>query len=422
MNTRHSLLVLGVLTFLRALSVSHDAEAADVQVFGRLALDSFRKADGSSWNRLEVNFAPRIEAVHGDWLVVAEPELRLDPDNPSHRRLRPRRLYGQTRLGSFDLRVGNQIVAWGQMDALRPIDRINPRDYYDFIDNVTLEIPALRLRGGISRLELDAVVAPFFFASELPDATDCPWSLRRGLPQLSNGQPTANDGVQFGELDHRGATAGVRLTVHTLGTDLSATYVTGRDNVPVSYEPIVTEEQLYMRPLSPRQHVFGIDFARAFGQVVVRSEAAYVRTSDPSGTSPLVDDPYVQVGTGAELLLSGITPNHDFSVLAEFHLDREVGGGGPENTEDLPSIRHFYKYATFTRLSYRSGMRWEMAAQTYVGLDSRDLLLRPEFAWRPNEGALILSLRADVIRAGNFSFLGPYADNDRIGMLMTYEF
>ncbi len=228
--------------------------------------------------------------------------------------------------------------------------------------------------------------------------------------------------VRIGRLDRTGVTVGSRLTFRVLRTDLSATYITGRDNLPVSFGVVTADGRLYLDPVSPKTHVFGLDVVRALGRVALRGEAAYVRTADVDGTNLRVDDPYIQAGTSIELLLNGLASGHDVSVLAEFHVDREVVGRGAENAVDLPSLRHFYQYATFARAAYRAGVAWEFALQAYAGIDSGDLLLRPAVTWRPGEGSLLLSLRADFVGSGSESFLRSYADNDRIGLLTSYEF
>ncbi len=43
---------------------------------------------------------------------------------------RLREFYGDLHLGRFDIRAGQQVVAWGRADAFNPTDNITPRDYF----------------------------------------------------------------------------------------------------------------------------------------------------------------------------------------------------------------------------------------------------------------------------------------------------
>jgi len=70
-------------------------------------------------------------------------------------------------LGSLNLRIGNQVLAWGRTDFARPLDVMNPYDYRDGLvagqETPAVPVPMLRLDWRVSeRLSLQLAYAPFF--------------------------------------------------------------------------------------------------------------------------------------------------------------------------------------------------------------------------------------------------------------------
>src|SRR5690606_5636205 len=84
------------------------------------------------------------------------------------------RAYATAFLGDVDLSVGNQVVSWGSVDVLNPVDVVNPRDLsYPVADPASQKLATPMLRavahapGGVT---LDAVLVPVFVPSTLPGA------------------------------------------------------------------------------------------------------------------------------------------------------------------------------------------------------------------------------------------------------------
>ena len=74
---------------------------------------------------------------------------------------------------NFDLRIGNQIFAWGAADTINPTDVWNPRDYHDPFQSTKLPITALRLSlhpEATEHVAFEFIFTPFFRESTLPIA------------------------------------------------------------------------------------------------------------------------------------------------------------------------------------------------------------------------------------------------------------
>jgi hypothetical protein len=110
-----------------------------------------------------------LVSAHGEYDLAWRID-RDDQDVPSseiyERDLQLREAFLGVEFGAFDLTVGRQIVAWGEGDALSPVDVVNPRDMREpglaDLDDIRLAVLASRVGyfHGDHRFELMAVHEP----------------------------------------------------------------------------------------------------------------------------------------------------------------------------------------------------------------------------------------------------------------------
>jgi len=118
-------------------------------------------------------------------------EYRYDVGDRAHGELLPelRELYGMARWGNLDLFVGHQIVSWGVVDGINPLDRLNPLDYRRAIDielNYT-RLPTFMIRPVFyaGDFTLEAALIPVFTPPHY-DVVGSDWSLTLGQFPLSD--------------------------------------------------------------------------------------------------------------------------------------------------------------------------------------------------------------------------------------------
>jgi hypothetical protein len=137
----------------------------------------------------------RVEADgHGEYdLAYLHDADRFDDatlETYQWRALPGRALVGAS-LGAVELTVGRQIVAWGEGDALSPLDVVNPRDNREpglaDLDDLRLAVAATRvgLFLGMHRLEL-MVIHESYFGERAP-----PMGHFSPLPSFLNSNPAA---------------------------------------------------------------------------------------------------------------------------------------------------------------------------------------------------------------------------------------
>ncbi len=228
----------------------------------------------------------------------------------------------------LDVKIGRQRIVWGTADKLNPTDNLNPYDLEDILDFG-------RHRGSDaisfdyyfnSDYSMQGVFIPFFQPANMPvgifaDALTPSMDMQDGMTLVSMSDSITMPSYNIGE----SSTVGLKFKGFVAGFDLSASYVWGRDGLPVStYNTLTPVDAMGGVSINSelsfyRTHIFGADMAGSIGGVGVWAEAAIflpeheiVMTNDltafyPGSPSPVTQDstilkkePYVKFVLGAD--------------------------------------------------------------------------------------------------------------------------
>jgi hypothetical protein len=185
-----------------------------------------------------------------------------------------REAYVNMYAGRLDLRLGQQIIVWGRADALNPTNNLTPFDLRirsPIEDDRRLGNMGARAFLRLAPVRLEGVWMPLYRPSELPPVI-LPQFVAFGTPRFPT--PTLQNGLGAG-----------RVHLELPSFEVSASYLYG-------YAPLpgVTLQSLTFDPMTPsvlvsrtayNQHVVGLDFSTAIGEIVgIRGEAAYRRPID----------------------------------------------------------------------------------------------------------------------------------------------
>lgn len=180
-------------------------------------------------------------------------ETRLGIDRERDFRFDPRQAYLDVYARRIDLRIGNQVLKWGEADGFNPTDHLSPKDLIALDrddDDARMGMPALKADcyGDIGQAEL--VLLPWFRGDRTPLSARLPETGRRRFPALDPGW-------------------GMKATARPLGWSLSLSYFRGRDPEPAYF--------LDARPryIHPRLEAVGGDFSGVAGEYGLRGEWAY---------------------------------------------------------------------------------------------------------------------------------------------------
>lgn len=344
--------------------------------------------------------------------VIGDGALELGQNIGASSRLAAQIIEGylDLRLGALDLRVGRQIVAWGQTDGWNPTDNINSTDYTvesAEIDASKLPVTALKTRYYFGESNLEAVVVPEYAAAKLPAIP-----LPAGLAITPSATPAA--AVE-------NATWAARLSHSWQGFDLSASYFWGWSPSPdIRMTPPVN-------PLDPpllmeeyhRLRVFGADFATTRGQWSFRGEGAYFLTEDRTGTDPAIENPYWQYVLGAEYSFSDdltIAAQLMQKIIEKFDAAVEYppwpGMPAKEGLTTSVMVR--------ARYNVTSSLTGDLTA--VVNIPHADFFIRPELSYSPAD-ALAFSVGALFFAGGADTEFGAMKErSQRVYGEVKYSF
>lgn len=222
---------------------------------------------------------------------------RRDAANDQRDTLRLDEAWAQYAAERWDLRVGNQVVTWGSVESVSPLDIVNPRDYEeDLVDPRKIGVPAARARWRFGSGDFSVFWLPYYKPSIVPGQKSY-YSLGGGLRQQD---PDSRwDASQFAaRWFHSGS-----------GYDVGVSYVHGRERDPsFEFDPATTS----LVGRAPKSRRLGIDVTKVFGDLIVKGELVHRHVDRPSGRNSLL---YV---LGVEYTLSPFWEHSELTFFAEY--------------------------------------------------------------------------------------------------------
>jgi|GEM_PF-957007 len=338
------------------------------------------------------------------------------------------RAYATAFLGDVDLSVGNQVVSWGSVDVLNPVDVVNPRDLsYPVADPASQKLATPMLRavahapGGVT---LDAVLVPVFVPSTLPGARwlpegQLPGELPPGVTIVGIADPLeARPAFEVGNVQF-----GLRATLDLDllgGADVSAVYYRGFRHLPAfAFLPVPTEAPgaLVIQPLlgyDPVQ-LLGADFSAVVGQFVLRGEAAYTFTGTPGNIAlPGGGELPAPVGVDTFEAVLGAETNVPGGPYLSFNATWQhaaAGAGAPASD----------RFATALAATYEPNARTGLDVAWLHSWSDGSGLVRPSLSYTFADG-LTGTAEAAIFYGGDGSEYGAWRDNSQLRVGMAFAF
>jgi len=320
----------------------------------------------------QIRVAPRLEARFQFVRAVAELEVRHDFVDAGRNRLIVREAFAALRYKGFRLEAGALLPRWGKMDVASPTDNVVAQDYEDLFFPEALPVPGILVGFAKGPVSFEALLLPAFRPSRFRGGSAARWDITRFLPTsqeipiVFDTATVQNNYESFvgSELDGgaevgRGIEVGGRIDFSLPVIDLGLSFLATRDRLPTytayttlnaddgdadGQPDVLVEGQanIEVTPHHRRIYVPGVDLAAALGPVVLKGEAAFFATEDPSGSSCLVDDPYVKYAFGAELVLSNLVGDFDLAVRAQYNGDVALPAGSKEGVDRFEGLAFMY--------------------------------------------------------------------------------
>ncbi len=325
---------------------------------------------------------------------------------------------------SFDAKVGKVIVAWGTGDLVNPTDIVNPVDYTDLLDSEKIGVPgtdASYFIGEETRLRL--VVVPTFTPSRLPPAGE------RFNPVPPEGifLPTPIGPVGPVPVGHRdlpartfeNAQAALRASSTVEGFDLSATYFTGFNDLPVlTIDPTGDPASpIVLTPRFDRIHMFGGDMSTTLGDFELHAEAAQFVTEGDR------DDDYLQYVFGTNWSRGDLLIGKDqLTVILEYTGEWVTKDATAENVIPATGFARAFTGAVLGRVTYRpiAGLELQATAALIVDGDE-NIYVRPEATYEFGSHTKH-NVGLDLLSGPRGTFFGQFRDEDRFTVSFKVSF
>jgi hypothetical protein len=326
-----------------------------------------------------------------------------------------REAYLDVSLSSLDLRVGKQIIAWGQADRINPTDNLTPRNFTRLFtedDDQRLGTVALKATYYFSGLALTGVWLPDFESDTIP--------LRRPPPLFTLREREPGKALSQGA---------IKLGQTGKAVDWSVSYFDGFDLFPDLGIERISPAGVDLLLRNHRIRVIGADAATTFGRYGLRGEAAYTFTTNSRGNDPAVKSPFFFLVMGGDrtfFTYLNVNLQYLFRVIVNFHspfgiqdpLQRAVAIQQAVQTNQLDRTQH--------GVSLRINYKWfnETLEGEVVGVfvfTRGGYVLRPKLSYALTDRWKVV-VGADVFRGPRPSFFDNLRKNSAAYTELRWSF
>lgn len=231
--------------------------------------------------------------------AAARGYVREDRRNDDRDATRFDELWAQYATPNWDLRVGTQIVTWGSVESVSPLDVINPRDYEeDIVEPIKIGQPMMRFRYKRGGDDLSAYWLPYYEPSRFTGPHSF-YSISGGLP------------VQFPANDWKPEQWALRLFHPGEGFDIGLSWLHGLErNADFDFVPDASGGRLDGRTF-PSDRI-GVELTKTVDDIVLKAELVQRFTEQPGNRSAQL------FALGIEYTLVSVWGHSDLTVFAEY--------------------------------------------------------------------------------------------------------
>lgn len=445
---------LFVICLVSLFGMAVKAQENPLKLQGGLQIDHrFRLENGNwSWNenrlelKLDKKFADKARFRSDIWLrsfgfpFLQSAQQLFNKDETSPYNLDFREAYVEL-YGVFtknlDMKIGRQRIAWGTADKLNPTDNLNPWDLEDIWDfGRHSGSDAIQMKYYLKDFYLEADYIFYFRPAVLPRGDwaeglmASPFELPGYLTLGSVSDSLAMPALNLKE----NATYAFKFGGFAGGFDFSASYVYGRDGLPLNYynkismteTPGKIDVKSYL--LFPRQHIIGADLAGAIGAVGIWAEgAAFLPEKEvilindlsafglpPMDSVVLDKKPWFKYAAGFDYTFRG---GHYINVQYLHGFVHERGNG---NLNDY-LVLSYEKYLFNDKLKINPLTAALVVSDWEKPADNFAWIYMPAITYIPNENTEI-KLGVRLIGGEGDDVFSKYKDKDEFVLSVRYKF
>jgi len=356
-------------------------------------------------------------------------------------------------LGSFDIRIGNQIFAWGRTDIINPTDNLNALNVSNLLigesDERRLPVFAVKVDYYLNNTIFELALVPFYQDHEMA-LWGSDWALYRPgvITEYSGGYLPFSDALDDESMETldwvvrnysspnppsyslENLQGGIRISSKYKGWDFSVSYAYLFDKIPTlsfsdgMYDAIengTVESYVSSLPINEllestslehkRYHVVGLDFATTWGSYGIRGEGAvffggYTYTDI---LRPIQKD-YLRYVIGVDRIFGeNLYVNLQFIQKIIFDYDSDLLEDEIQNMLTLNINKKFFndKLIPDVSISYN--------------ITDGDFFITPMVTYKYTD-TLEFSLGANIYNGDPYTIFGLFEHNDQFFLEIKYYF
>ncbi|MEW5804005.1 MAG: hypothetical protein AB1847_18060 [bacterium] len=317
------------------------------------------------------------------------------------------------RLGRFDYFLGKRILSWGKGDHFNLSDKINPKDYTDFLDNEKMGILLAGVKLYPTRnSQLEACLIPFFTRSRI-QFSDSRWAPCGQGFRIEEDIP--DDAMQYAS----------RYSLYLNNLDIDVTYMRKTEDLATCLivpTPMIGSPDLYGPPGLVAQYrkmnLFSIEGATTMAdQFELHAGAAYhdIDKNELYGQ-------FIQYLLGINYTLEEKLPfSKSVKLIGEYLGDIDINK--PENKKLIVlDFSRIFENSLFMRITSKLTDFSDFQIGNLFSLEkSFNDILRLEYTYNPND-KLEFKAGLDLIWGDDQLIFEQFEENDRMWISIKYLF
>ena len=427
MMNRHTFVAMALLPLWCATTATAQGWAENITVGGQASgehISYFQKKPGKINSRNQGELLLNVSTPAGkEFGFYTSTRLRDDLSDNTRTGVTLKEAYAKLRKSWLDLKVGKQVMEWGQSDKIRPTNNLCPMDYTDYLDSERLGVVAVNATVDLDSLgRLQAIFIPVFTPTLLP-GSQSRWHLDQGqmaAMQMASRYPGMKAGVsllpdQTPKADIGAAQWGVQYSLSLWGFDFDVNYLYGYSFLPevlLSAAPVARDSlSATIAKHYYRQQVAGGSLSRVMGQYACRVECAEFW---PDGLN--ASHSYFRYSVGLDRTFYDIVGRSNLMLLAQWMDEVDDNDVDYSNYD----INHLFRQSLMARASLDCGMYLNVAVQGIYSFYCDNYYVQPAVEYHIGDG-LNAYCRVDLMGGKDGGFYAYYGIK-RLQAGLRYDF
>jgi hypothetical protein len=342
----------------------------------------------------------------------------------------PREMFFEYEDDGFFLRAGFLTLRWEGTDGLNPMDMAAMKDYGDPLNAPSKASAGVQMGVSSESVDIEAMWIPWQTRSSLPGDESAWWPRKITLPlrtdqyvlllpervdyEIDDRQTLDN------ALDHN---YGARIQVRGVGADASVGFFEGAAEAPIlrpviNTVPIELDPRLIFQMLSP-VHIAPIDYRRrTVSAFVTKTLSQWILRGSTRYEQPLGSDP--SLPSWSQQTVAGFERSFEFWGDSVTFIVQGSWMHRPE-VSSLISFQDIFDRALLLGMRWPVGEKWLAFFSGLHSFRDESTLAQFELTRRWND-KVSSKLFVQTLSGPPESLLGNFADNDRVGLDLTYSF